>query len=181
MKDLSVLTADADMLAVFRAILDRPDALGIRSISFEINRHVNRDAGVFGTGPEPLRAIPKKDFRYFVVAFDHHGSGCNRPPDQCARTVQDRLDSCTFTDRSAVVVIDPELEEWLWRDPSAITNHAEADATSDPKEKLRQVFKRKPRPQDFEQIAARADLQAWNSSPSFRILKETLQNWFPRT
>jgi hypothetical protein len=39
----------------------------------------------------------------------------------------------------------------------------------------------RPRPRDFERIALRADLQAWISSPSFRILKETLQNWFPRT
>jgi hypothetical protein len=181
MKDLFVLAADADMLVVFRTILDRPDALGIRPISFAVDRHANRDAGVFRNGPELLRAIPKGDFRYFAVAFDHDGSGCNRPPDDCATFVQGRLDSFTFKDRSAVVVIAPELEEWLWRDPAAIANNGDADKVSGPKERLRQVFRRKPRPRDFEHIATKANLQAWNSSPSFRIMKTTLQNWFPRT
>jgi hypothetical protein len=181
MKDLFVLVADADMLAVFRALLARPDALGIRTVSFEVDRHTDRDPGVFGGGPEYLRLKPKNDFRYFVIAFDHDGCGCNKPAAECAATVQERLDSFTFKDRSMAVVIAPELEEWLWYDPPAITKSVEVDTTLGPKERLRKVFKRKPLPRDFEQIAIRADLQAWNSSPSFRILKETLQNWFPIT
>ena len=183
MKDLFVLTADADIKAVFQAILARPGALGIRAISFEVDRHTNRDAGVFKNGPELLRAKPKNDFSYFIVAFDHDGSGCNKPSGDCARTVQDRLDSFTFTDRSIVVVIAPELEEWLWQDPPAIEHAAEVEEALGPKERLRLAFmrshKRQPRPRDFQQIANQADLEAWNSSPSFRILKETLQNWFP--
>jgi hypothetical protein len=181
MKDLFVLTADADMQAVFRAILTRPDALGIQAISFEVDRHPNRDPGVFRTGPELARMIPKHDYDRFILAFDHHGSGCNRPPEECATTVQERMDSFTFKDRSMVIVIAPELEEWLWQDPAAIANSSEADAIIGPKEGLRRVYKRKPLPRDFEQITARANLQAWNSSVSFRILKETLQNWFPTT
>src|SRR5580698_7674727 len=121
MKDLFVLTADADMQAVFRTILGRSEALGIRPITSTVDRHVNRDPGVFSEGPEFIRrTIPKNDYRHFILAFDHDGSGCNRPPDECARTVQERLDSFTFIGRSAVVVIAPELEEWLWRDPSTI-------------------------------------------------------------
>jgi len=92
---------------VFRAILSRPDSLGIRPISFDIETYWKHDAGVFREGPELLRAVPNGEFH-------------------------------------------------LRRD------------------------KRVPRRRDYEQIAIRADLQAWNSSPSFRILKETLQNWFPR-
>jgi hypothetical protein len=185
MKDLFVLVADADMLAVFRAILNRPDAMGIRPITFEVDRHPYRDPGVFRDGPELLRTKSKGEFRYFITALDHDGSGCNKQPDECAWIVQDRLDSFTYMGRSIVVVIAPELEEWLWRDRSAISHDDEFDAIGDPKERLRRVFvknhQRGPRPRDFEQIAIRADLQAWNSSPSFRILKETLQNWFPRT
>ena len=176
MKDLFVLTADADMKAVFEAILRRPEALGIRPIDSFVDRHLWRDPGVFSKGPEFIRrTIPKNDYRHFILAFDHDGSGCKKAPDECAGTVQERLDSFTFTGRSAVIVITPELEEWLWRDPSTIPG---IGTVSDPKERLRQVFRRKPLPRDFDQIATRADLDAWNSSPSFRFLKTTLQNWF---
>jgi len=183
MKDLYVLVADADMEGVFRAILARPESLGIRPISFEIKLYWKHDAGVFREGPELLRAVPKGEFHYFLLAFDHVGSGCNTRSEHCAKTVQQRLDSFTFTDRSAVIVIAPELEQWLWCHPSAIGNAQGLDEISDPKERLHQVFlrrdKRIPRPRDYEQIVSRADLDAWNSSPSFRILKTTLQNWFP--
>jgi hypothetical protein len=185
MKDLYVLAADADMEAVFRAVLARPDSLGIRPISFEIKVYWKHDAGVFREGPELLRAVPKGEFHYFLIAFDHDGSGCHTLPGDCAKTVQERMDSFTFTDRSTVVVIAPELEEWLWCHPSAIGDAQGLEAIVDPKERLHRVFlrrdKRKPRPRDYEQIVSRANLDAWNSSPSFRIMKTTLQNWFPRT
>jgi hypothetical protein len=178
MKDLFVLAA-ADMQAVFRAVLKRSDALGIRPISSAVDRHPFRDSGVYRNGPELLRAKLKNEYGRFVVAFDYDGSGCNRPPEECAMIVQERLDSFTFEDRSMAVAIAPELEEWLWHDPMAITNNVEAYTIPGPKERLRQVFKRKPLPRDFEHIAARANLQAWTSNPSFQAMKKTLQNWFP--
>lgn len=182
MRDLFVLAADADMQAVFRTIFGRPDELGTAPISSFVDRHPWRDPGVFGDGPEFIRrTIPKNDYRRFILALDHDGSGCNGPPQECATTLQERLDSCTFKDRSMAIVIAPELEEWLWHDPAAIPNSVKASTVLDPKEKLRQVFGRKPLPRDFEQIAARANLQAWDSSLSFRTMKTALQDWFPRT
>ena len=173
MKDLFVLTADADMQAVFRAILVRHEVLGIRQIDFTVDRHTNRDSGVFRTGPEFLRAIPKQEYARFLIAFDHDGSGCSKSVSDCAEIVQARLNSCSFTDRSSVVIIEPELEEWLWH-----------DAAPDPKERLQREFlkshMRPPRVRDYEQIAAQANLTAWESSVSFRNLKATLQDWFPR-
>jgi hypothetical protein len=50
MKDLLVYTADADALALMRAILSRPEALQIPAITFDVDRHPGRDAGVFCTG-----------------------------------------------------------------------------------------------------------------------------------
>jgi hypothetical protein len=92
------------------------------------------------------------------------------------------MDSFTFTGRSAVIVIAPELESWLCCDPPFAEDFA-VDV-NDPKKTLEQAFLRtrgRSIPiRDFEQIASRANLELWNSSPSFRILKETLQNWFPR-
>jgi hypothetical protein len=185
MKDLFVLTADADMQAVFRSVLARPDALGIRAVDFDVDRHYRRDSGVYTEGPEFLRDERKsQDFHRFILALDHHGSGCHKRPVDCAGILQTRLDSCSFTDRSAVIVIEPELEAWLAQDQAVIGDSPDREGVTDPKRQLEQLFlkrhHRKPRPVDFEQIASRANLELWNSSPSFHLLKETLQNWFPR-
>lgn len=50
MKDLLVYVADADALAFLRAILQRHQALGIRPITFDIERHPQRDAGMVHSG-----------------------------------------------------------------------------------------------------------------------------------
>jgi hypothetical protein len=186
MKDLFVLTADAEMQAVFRTVLNRPEALGIRPITFDVDRHLNRDSGVFREGPEFIRkTISKAEYSRFIIALDHDGSGCRKRPDECAGIIQDRLDSCTFTNRSMVVVISPELEEWLWHDPRAIDDDPQLTAVSDPKKRLHHVFlkrhQRQPRVLDFENIARRADLTAWTASLTFRAMQTTLQNWFSRT
>lgn len=74
MKDLFVLTADLDALAVMRAVPGRPQAIGIRPISFEIDRHPMRDSGVVSTGPELVR-LRKTTFDRVLLLWDHHGSG----------------------------------------------------------------------------------------------------------
>jgi len=50
MKDLLVYVADADALAFVRAVLNRPQALEIRPIVFDIERHPQRDAGMVQSG-----------------------------------------------------------------------------------------------------------------------------------
>lgn len=57
MKDLFVLTADADMQAAMEALLSaRRRALGIRSIDFTVERHTQRDAGCRSRSADRLRA-----------------------------------------------------------------------------------------------------------------------------
>lgn len=186
MKDLYVLAVDADMAAVFQAILARPKDLGICPIDFEVGRHLNRDSGILRSGPEYLRDERKNHaFHRFIIALDYDGSGYRGKSDDCAKMLQVRLDSCSFTARSLVVVIVPELEEWLWCDPSVIGDTTGLENIPEPKERIEQAFlksrHRAIRTRDFDHIASRANLDLWTSSPSFRILKETLQNWFPRT
>jgi hypothetical protein len=60
MKDLFVLTADADALALMSSILARHEALGIRLITFEVIRHPMKDAGVIKDGPETARMYKRK-------------------------------------------------------------------------------------------------------------------------
>ena len=45
MKDLFVLVADQDMRETLTALLQRHESLGIRPVAYEVERHLQRDAG----------------------------------------------------------------------------------------------------------------------------------------
>lgn len=114
MKDLLVYVADADALAFMEAILNRPQALGIRSVNFDIERHPLRDAGMVQSGAE-LARMKKGKYRRALLMWDHHGSGRDhrQTPAEVEKEIQDKLDSYTWSGNSAVTVLVPELEQWI--------------------------------------------------------------------
>jgi hypothetical protein len=207
MKDLFVFAADADAGAVVRAVLERPLSLGIRPITFDVDRHPYRDPGMIVSGPEFAR-LHKGKYQRVILVWDHCGSGCEKRFDatQSAERIQTRLDTCTWKDCSAAVAIVPELEEWLWRNRPSICSHFQIDATQleawaaefgrqfdrtadsiireKPKEAFEYVVREKKRrpisPADYGKIAARAGLKSWRDSESFALLVETLRRWFPK-
>lgn len=124
MKDLLVYVADADALAFLRALLNRPQALEIRPLTFDIERHPQRDAGVVQSGAELIR-MNKGRYQKALLICDHHG--CGREHKQTAREiereVQDKLNSFTWEDNSAVSVLVPELEAWLWSSRQTLASH----------------------------------------------------------
>lgn len=207
MKDLFLLTADADAEAILRSVLPRHKALGIRSITFDIRRFPGRDAGMVNKGPETVRVLaPKKDYSRVALFWDYHGSGWeSRTPDDGVKRIQQRLDGVTWSGRSDAIVMVPELEEWLWRCPQSIATHlgithAELEAAAEraadklgksvthcrremPKELFEIVLhfrkRRQPLPEDFKALGARADLELWQASESFARMTGILRNWFP--
>ncbi len=208
MKDLFVLTADADAQAVMRAVLSRPESLGICRITFDVDRHPMHDSGMLMTGPELTR--PRKaDYRYILLLWDHHGSGreTKDTPEKCAEEIELRLMQCTWKGRCRAIVTVPEIEEWLWKNTASIQKRLGVDPDTFaswcaefvldgpkvtelgrwdcPKERLQYVFLRKRKrtlsPVDFEEIAKVASLRDWLESESFHALATTLREWFPRT
>jgi len=207
MKDLFVFTADADALAVMRAVLSRPESLGIRPITFDVDRHAGKDSAMVRTGPQ-LAGMRKGRYRKAVLIWDFHGSGWEnvRSPQESEAQVQAKLDQVTWRDNSEAVAIVPELEEWLWHNQASIHAHLGVSAqeldrwvaeyatsremrppdvkASEPKELLEYVFVQKARrtisPADFEAMASRASLVDWKASPSFRALVALLATWFPK-
>jgi hypothetical protein len=208
MRDLFVFTADADALAVVRAVLSRPKAIGIREIDFEVDRHVQHDPGMVTNGPEIVRMrVQKAACQNVLLLWDHHGSGWDqKTPDEARKAIRLRLDQATWRDRSEAVVIVPELEEWLWHNPASIARRlgvavgtleqwagefAEGQGTDyptckehTPKELFRNSVYRcrkgRPLPEDFEQIALRAGLKDWQKSPTFAAFVTILRTWFPK-
>jgi hypothetical protein len=124
MKDLLVYVADADALAFLRSILNKPQALGIRAVCFDIERHPQRDAGMVQSGAE-LTRMQKGRYGKALLMWDHHGSGRDhkQEPNQVGVEVQSKLDSYSWSTNSAVVVLVPELEQWLWHCENAVAAH----------------------------------------------------------
>ena len=208
MKDLFVLTADSDAQALIRAVLGRHRDLQIRPIAFEVQRFPGRDSGMVKEGPEIARALVKKaEYSRLILVWDHHGSGWhNLSAEQAVTRIQQRLDGVTWADRSAAVVVVPELEEWLWRCPASIarcleSNAAELDIVTarvvsglnsslercfreKPKELFEAVLyhkrRRQPLPEDFAMLGSSADLAKWRDSGTFGRFVEILRTWFPR-
>lgn len=205
-KDLIVLTADLDALAVMRAVLSRPEALGIRPIEFLVDRHTGRDSGMVQSGPELARRF-KAGFEKLILLWDHEGSGWERrfSVERAESEIQNRLDLVTWKGAATAITLVPELEEWLWQNTASIRSYFGIDEAQleawllelaaknglsrsealarKPKELFEHVvyhrLRRTISPRDFENIAKRASLRDWQRSRSFGRLAGILRDWFP--
>ena len=72
--DLVVLVPDLDLSGTVQCLLNRPESIGIRPVSFSVSRHLRRDAGCRAGAAERLREF-LRDHRYALVIFDKDGSG----------------------------------------------------------------------------------------------------------
>jgi hypothetical protein len=207
MKDLFVLTADADAEAVIKTILARHKDLGIRRIEADVKRFPGRDPGMVKEGPEIARAMVRKsEYNRLILVWDHQGSGWDaQQPEAAVQAIEQRLTGVTWKDRSAAVVAVPELEEWIWRCQPSLAKHLGVSTSAlqemtdrfplnkrlsreelfrkHPKELFEFVLylkeRRKPLPNDFVALAQRCRLEAWRGSRTFARLVETLKTWFP--
>jgi len=205
--DLLAFVADADLLAVMEEVLARPAELGAGAFTFKVDRHTGRDPGMVKDGPELVR-MRKAEAERCVLIWDHQGSGweARHTASESRIRIIDKLERFTWKDCSDALVLEPELEEWLWRDPPSIARHLEVEPanfdawvdafagkqrlsattakTTCPKELLYHVFKsrwnRQPRPGDYRAIAKLADLSGWGHSASFSSLLGVLVRWFPK-
>lgn len=122
MKELVILVADAAMEAVLRTFFEREAVekrLGCGEISIDPVQDIFRDrlhtdGGVHRRAHEILRPYIRTHRRAMVVLDQQFGA--ERPADQVRFEILDNLRRNGWPDRCEVVVIDPELEVWLWQD-----------------------------------------------------------------
>jgi len=117
MKDLFILCADSDMKSVLESLIKRlTERQKIREISYEIIRAYGRDSGVYKKAHELVRG---KDSEYekCLVLFDYKGSGARKPVADTEDEVKNNIirNSNYSQDDVEVIVIDPELEIWIWK------------------------------------------------------------------
>lgn len=199
MKDLVILVADKDMEMTLRGLLSRPQSLGVRAIQYDIYTHPQHDPGVRAHAAEFLRPYHKM-YRYALVLFDREGCGADAvSAEQIAQSVQQQIENAGWQERCAVVVIDPELEVWVFSDsPHVAEVIADGDAQAlravlarhtgenrlkpeNPKSAMEDIIRLKKIPRSsalFQRLAEKVSLSRCTDR-SFVRLRETLARWFP--
>lgn len=120
-KDLFVLVADKNMEGAFNGILSRHHSLGISPISYAVQTHSARDSGVRKTGAELLRTQIGL-FRHALMVYDFEGAGREEiPAGQLEEEGDKRLRQSGWEDRARTLVIQPELDIWIWIDSPHVT------------------------------------------------------------
>ncbi|MEO5358155.1 MAG: hypothetical protein H7844_12785 [Nitrospirae bacterium YQR-1] len=199
MKDLFILVADKNMEYTFNGILERKDSLKIRDITFYVQGHKLRDPGVYKGAHEFLK-IYIGQYNYALVVFDREGCGCDDTASEIAYVVQTNLNSNGWENRSKVIVLDPELEIWIWSDSPEVAqcinwDHKElrdwlaqkyltTDSTkpAKPKEAFEEALRVKKIPRSssiYRKLAERVSFKRCEDS-AFKEFTGTLQQWFPR-
>jgi hypothetical protein len=114
--DLVVLTADKNMKFAIEGLLNRPQVLGIRPMAPVFYIHPERDPGCLLRADAFLRPFARR-FTHAIVMFDREGCGKEkRTREVLEQQVALALSRSGWADRAAVIVIDPELENWVFSD-----------------------------------------------------------------
>lgn len=200
--DLVVLVADGDIEQTIRGLLSRPQDLSIREIHYEIYKHPNHDGGCRTDGHNLLRPFHSQA-RFALNIFDHDGSGKESlPATEVEQESSSLLAKNGWGERAKAIVIEPEIEQWIWSDSLVVLrimgwdrltptlrqwltergyySSAEQTKPQQPKEAFRAALKesrKKPSASLFRQMAERVQFDTC-SDRSFNKLKQTLQNWF---
>lgn len=119
-KDLVVLTADSTQGKVVGALLsERKDSLKIREIAFDVIAHPHQDPGCVGDSVSVLRKY-LGSHRYALVVFDRVGCGRESESREVLRAACEQvLNKNGWDGRNRFIVIDPELESWVWNGSNA--------------------------------------------------------------
>jgi hypothetical protein len=115
--DLIMLVPGKDEHECFDALLSsRRQSLGIRVVRYQILVHPRRDSGCFQEAPVVLQPFLNRANACLVV-LDHEGSGQEgRPASDVGDDLKQRLKDSGWKDRAEVLVLEPELESWVWSD-----------------------------------------------------------------
>ena len=201
--DLVILVADKDMEETVRGLLSRPLELGIRSVIFRIFIHA------WGHDPQCLNNahafLQPSIGRYAraLVMLDRHGSGQeSKSRERLEKTLTKKLSRSGWKNRAAAIVIDPELEQWVWTNceevatclgwPNAYDGMrnflqgqhlwpAHEVKPSDPKEaylKAIRASRTKISSKNFYKLGERVAFDGCIDQ-AFMKFRATLQSWFP--
>lgn len=200
--DLVILTADRSIEAALRGILSRYKSLGIRPISYNIYSYPHRDPGCRTESHLFLQPFVNQ-YKHALVVFDREG--CGRESIIAAdieNDVKQRLSNNGWNNRADVIILDPELEIWVWSDSPHVSDALGWAGNVEglqhwlisegfsikgrikpnrPKEALHQILKLKGIPRSsslFYQLAQKVGFERCQD-PAFQKFKGLMRQWFP--
>jgi len=113
-RDLIVLVADKNMKAAVCGLLSRRQSMGIRTVDAEVVTHPQKDSGCYNNGVEFLSVL-RGQYANALLMFDREG--CGRDQEEATAiesTIESRFSCVGWGDKAKVIVLDPELEIWVW-------------------------------------------------------------------
>lgn len=201
MKDLLLLCADADMKAVLEAVIKRLiERRRIAGISYDIKIAYRRDPEVYKKAYEIVRS-KSHECKKCLVLFDYEGSGATSPVASVECEVARKIiaNSDWSKEDVEVIVIEPELEIWIWKGWNhfyEVTEKSHSEVCQwvrnknisessfkplAPKnlfEKFCRYFNVKKSAANYKKISEKASLENCKDR-AFNNLINTLTNWFP--
>jgi len=201
MKDLVLLVADKNAHFALKGALGRPEALGIAPIEFEFRVHPGRDGGVRKTGADAL-AREHRRFKHALLVLDFEGSGSELSSAGALETQLDSRLELIWRSSAKSVVIEPEVDVWIWGSDNAVEEVIEwrsgkrlrewlrdegytfdaNDKPARPKEAMEAALKVAGTPRSsalYQRIAEKISLSRCADN-SFLRLRNQLREWFPR-
>lgn len=198
-KNLLVLVADKNMEFTLCGALPRITALDRPKIDCTIIQHPGRDAGVRVTGPQ-LLARSRPVYSHALLVLDYEGSGFHGTATELERDLDRRL-ADTWGDQGKAIVIEPEVDVWMWGSDNALAQilgrpgdqsirnwlrqkgfeFSEHDKPLRPKEALEALVEALQRPRSssiYQKIAGRVSLDRC-IDPAYQRLRQRLAEWFP--
>lgn len=122
MKDLVVLAADGQIEFAVKGLLKRNQSIGFRDITFDVFVHPERDPGCLLRCHDFLRPFCRQ-YEHALVMFDREGCGKQESSRESLEIeIEKRLSESGWKDRAIVIILDPELEIWVWSDSPEVAS-----------------------------------------------------------
>ncbi len=203
-KDLIILTADKNMEFAVKGVLSRQRSLNIREVTADFRVHPENDPGCLLRSHEFIKPFINQ-YEHALVLLDREGSGQDHKSREVLESeIENKLSENGWNNRAAAIVIDPELEIWIWSISPHLENvlgwHGKSPnlrnwlqdrqfltgnqiKPTQPKEALEQALRtaKKARSSSiYQQVAQKVSLERCTDS-SFIKFKSLLQLWFSAT
>ena len=201
-KDLVVLAADKNIDYGVQGLLSRPAALGIRPVQFDSFVHPRRDPGCVHEAHDFLRSL-LGEYQHALVMFDRLGSGReDLAGHELSDEVEARVTAHGWGQRAAVIVLDPEIEVWVFANSPHVERclgwtgrrpalrrwletqglwHPGQVKPFNPKEALVKALQKSKKPRSsaiYRCLGQRVSLRDC-SDAAFLRFRQTLTRWFP--